>query len=113
MIPNSVTPAAAIDSILSVALDGSAHVDADKVLSIAGNDTGLTFITGDLMLSGLDNIRNQFKKTYAGLASQHQTIDQKRVRLIAPDGQLLLGVVTAMLGAPFFFWLILHHRSEA
>ncbi len=34
------------------------------------------------------------------------------VRLIAPDGQLLLGVVTAMLGAPFFFWLILRMRRE-
>jgi iron complex transport system permease protein len=32
------------------------------------------------------------------------------VRLIAPDGQLLLGVVTAMLGAPFFVWLILAMR---
>lgn len=29
------------------------------------------------------------------------------LRLIAPDGQLLLGVVTAMLGAPFFVFLIL------
>jgi iron complex transport system permease protein len=34
------------------------------------------------------------------------------VRLIAPDGQLLLGVVTAMLGAPFFIWLILSFRRE-
>jgi iron complex transport system permease protein len=34
------------------------------------------------------------------------------VRLIAPDGQLLLGVVTAMLGAPFFLWLILRLRGE-
>ncbi len=34
------------------------------------------------------------------------------VRLIAPDGQLLLGVVTAMLGAPFFLWLILRLRRE-
>jgi iron complex transport system permease protein len=32
------------------------------------------------------------------------------LRLIAPDGQLLLGVVTAMLGAPFFFWLIFRLR---
>ena len=29
------------------------------------------------------------------------------LRLIAPDGQLQLGVMTAMLGAPFFLWLIL------
>jgi len=35
------------------------------------------------------------------------------VRLIAPDGQLLLGVLTAMLGAPFFIWLILRMRREA
>ena len=34
------------------------------------------------------------------------------VRLIAPDGQLLLGVVTAMLGAPFFLWLIFRLRRE-
>ena len=33
------------------------------------------------------------------------------VRLIAPDGQLLLGVLTAMLGAPFFIWLILRHAE--
>jgi iron complex transport system permease protein len=35
------------------------------------------------------------------------------VRLVAPDGQLLLGVVTAMLGAPFFLWLILRLRRES
>ncbi len=34
------------------------------------------------------------------------------IRLIAPDGQLLLGVLTAMLGAPFFIWLILKLRRE-
>jgi len=34
------------------------------------------------------------------------------LRLIAPDGQLLLGVVTAMLGAPFFLWLILRMRRQ-
>jgi len=35
------------------------------------------------------------------------------VRVIAPDGQLLLGVLTAMLGAPFFIWLILSLRRDA
>lgn len=34
------------------------------------------------------------------------------LRSIAPDGQLLLGVVTAMIGAPFFFWLIFQTRRE-
>jgi iron complex transport system permease protein len=35
------------------------------------------------------------------------------VRSIDPGEQLRLGVVTAMLGAPFFFWLILKLRREA
>ncbi len=35
------------------------------------------------------------------------------LRLIAPDGQLLLGVVTALFGAPFFLWLILKLRRSA
>jgi len=35
------------------------------------------------------------------------------VRLASPDEKLLLGVVTALLGAPFFVWLILQLRSEA
>ena len=35
------------------------------------------------------------------------------VRSIDPSEQLRLGVVTAMLGAPFFFYLILKLRREA
>jgi iron complex transport system permease protein len=34
------------------------------------------------------------------------------LRLIAPDGKLLLGVATAMLGAPFFLWLIFKIRGR-
>jgi iron complex transport system permease protein len=34
------------------------------------------------------------------------------IRLISPDGQLRLGVVTALLGAPFFVVLILRLRRE-
>ncbi|MGB8602301.1 MAG: iron ABC transporter permease [Rhizomicrobium sp.] len=34
-------------------------------------------------------------------------------RLILPDGQLMLGVVTAMIGAPFFFWLVFRLRGQA
>ncbi|HWA90091.1 MAG TPA: iron ABC transporter permease [Rhizomicrobium sp.] len=35
------------------------------------------------------------------------------VRTVDPGEQLRLGVVTALLGAPFFFWLILKLRREA
>jgi iron complex transport system permease protein len=34
------------------------------------------------------------------------------VRLISPDEKLPLGVLTALLGAPFFVWLILRIRRE-
>jgi iron complex transport system permease protein len=40
------------------------------------------------------------------------TVADVAIRLVAPDGQLLLGVLTAMLGAPFFLWLILRLRRE-
>ncbi len=35
------------------------------------------------------------------------------VRLISPDEKLPLGVLTAILGAPFFVWLILRMRRDA
>jgi iron complex transport system permease protein len=34
------------------------------------------------------------------------------IRLVSPDEKLLLGVVTALIGAPFFIWLILQLRAE-
>lgn len=41
------------------------------------------------------------------------TVSDVLVRSIDPSEQLRLGVVTAMLGAPFFFYLILKLRREA
>lgn len=35
------------------------------------------------------------------------------VRLVSPSGQLPLGVLTALLGAPFFVWLVIRIRTEA
>ena len=34
------------------------------------------------------------------------------VRLLSPAGDLKLGVLTALIGAPFFLWLVLKTRSE-
>jgi iron complex transport system permease protein len=34
------------------------------------------------------------------------------VRFLSPSGQLPLGVLTALLGAPFFIWLIIRVRTE-
>ncbi len=34
------------------------------------------------------------------------------LRLLSPFGELRLGVVTALIGAPFFLWLVVRTRSE-
>ncbi len=34
------------------------------------------------------------------------------VRLLSPDRELKLGVLTALVGAPFFLWLVLRHRRQ-
>ena len=84
---------AAIDAQLQKAMEGAAAVDADRVLEIAEGEGELTFITGDVMLSGLDTIRARFAETYAGLASQQQTALEKRVRILGPDVALVMVVL--------------------
>jgi iron complex transport system permease protein len=34
------------------------------------------------------------------------------LRIVTPGGELRLGVLTALLGAPFFLWLVLRTRAE-
>ncbi|MFI0459893.1 MAG: FecCD family ABC transporter permease [Candidatus Thiodiazotropha endolucinida] len=34
------------------------------------------------------------------------------VRLLPVQGEIKVGVVTSLIGAPFFLWLILHHRGR-
>ena len=87
--PDDPAVVAAIDAEMQSAMAGAAAVDADKVLAIAEGKGELTFVTGDVMLSGLDTIRARFKDTYAGLAKQQQTVLEKRVRLLSPDVALL------------------------
>ncbi len=83
---------AAIDSILEETMEGSRNVDADRVLAMAEGEGELTFITGDVMLSGLDYIREIFRDTYAGIESQEQTIIEKRVRILSPDVAIVMAV---------------------
>ena len=44
------------------------------------------------LLSGLETIRGVFEDSYAGLASQEQTVVAKRVRLLSPDVAVLMVV---------------------
>ena len=51
-----------------------------------------TFITGDILLAGVEPIRAEFRKSYSKLLSQHQTLAQKRVRLLSPDVAVVMAV---------------------
>lgn len=88
--PEDPAVVATIDSIVQSMMEGAANVDADRVLAPAGDD--LTFITGEVMLSGLEPIRARFRETYAGLKSQQQKVIEKRVRLLSPDVAVLTAV---------------------
>lgn len=86
--PDDPAVVAVLESRLQTAMEGAARVDAAEVLGIAAAD--MTFITGDVMLSGLDSIRAQFEDTYSGLESQKQTVFEKQVRILSPDVALVL-----------------------
>ena len=86
--PEDPAVVAALESHLQTAMEGAARVDAAQVLGFADDD--MTFITGDVMLSGRDTIRAGFEDTYSGLASQQQTLLEKRVRVLSPDVALVL-----------------------
>lgn len=88
--PEDPAISSAIDAQVKAILDGSSAVDASKALAPAGGPGELTFITGDVMLSGLDDIRTRFTNTYAGLTKQDQTVFEKRVRVLSPDVALVL-----------------------
>lgn len=90
--PDDPSIVAAIDSVLQSAMAGAAAVDADKVLSIAEGNGELTFLTGDVLLTGIEPIREQFRSTYSGLLRQDQSISQKRVRLLGPGVAVLMFV---------------------
>jgi uncharacterized protein (TIGR02246 family) len=83
--PEDPTAIAAIDSLIQGAMEGAANVDADKVLAMAAGNGELTFLTGDVLLTGFEPIREQFRKTYSTLQHQQQTILEKHVRLLSPD----------------------------
>lgn len=88
--PNDPAAVAAIDSIVQSMMAGAREVNAAQVLSGAAPD--ITFITGDIMLAGLETLRARFDETYAGLTGQDQTLLDSRIRLVSPDVALVTAV---------------------
>jgi uncharacterized protein (TIGR02246 family) len=85
--PDDPAVVAAIESRLQAAMDGAAKADAEPVVASFRDDA--TFLTGDVLLSGLADIRTRFADTYSGLTSQQHTIREKRVRVLSPDVALV------------------------
>ena len=83
--PNDPVITASIDSLLTIALDGSSRADADRVLEPAAGTGELTLLVGNVTFSGIDKIREAFRATYAGLERQDQQIIEKRIRVLTPD----------------------------
>lgn len=88
--PNDPVITATIDSLLQAVMAGAAVADADRVLAAADSD--LTFLTGDVILSGLEPIRERFRATYAGLQRQDQTLIEKRITVLSPTVAIAFAV---------------------
>ena len=63
LYPEDPEAIAAIDALLDVTVEGTRNVDADQVLAMVSRDGEFTFINGDLMLTGLETIREDFEDT--------------------------------------------------
>ena len=90
--PDDPATIAAIEGVLSEAMEGARNVDADRVLAAAEGEGELTLITGDVMLGGVDYIREAFRETYSGLEGQDQTVLASRVRVLSPDVAIVIAV---------------------
>jgi uncharacterized protein (TIGR02246 family) len=90
--PEDPAVVAQVDAALRQAMAGAAAVDAEKALSVTTKDKDFTFVTGDLMLVGYENILPRFKDTYSMLEKQSTEITTSRVRLLSPDVAVLTAV---------------------
>jgi|GEM_PF-1431851 len=90
--PEDPAVVAQIDAAMRQAMEGAAAVDAEKALAVTTKDKDFTFITGDLMLTGYDDILPRFRETYSALEKQHTEITTSRVRLLSPDVAVLTAV---------------------
>jgi uncharacterized protein (TIGR02246 family) len=81
----------AVDSLMAQMMEAAARRDADGVLASADGDR-FTFVVGDVMLTGVEAARRDFKATYAGLQDQEHVVHEKRVQALGPDVALYTAV---------------------
>jgi len=76
---------AILDSMVSLARAGADAVDADQTMSPLNAEDNLTFMTGDVLIAGKQEILKAFRDTYAKIKAQRHVPVARQVRLITPD----------------------------
>jgi uncharacterized protein (TIGR02246 family) len=87
--PRDPAITAQIESALERTMEAAAQADADRVLAVAAGETDLTFVVGDVMLNGFDNIKDVFHDTYSSVLRQDHTVLRKDIRVLTPEVAVL------------------------
>ena len=83
--PEDPAVTAVLDSMVSLARAGADAVNAEETLRPLNAEENLTFMTGDVLLAGKDEILKAFRDTYARIKAQRHVPVARRVRLLTPD----------------------------
>ena len=90
--PEDPAVTAALDSAVAMARAGADAVDAAATLAPLNAEDNLTFMAGDILIAGKEEILKAFRDTYAQIKAQRHVPVARRVRLLAPDVALYSAV---------------------
>lgn len=90
--PDDPAVTAALDSVVALARAGADAVNAEQTLAPLNAEADMTFLTGDVLIAGKDEILKAFQRTYATIKAQRHAPVARRVRLLAPDVALYSSV---------------------
>lgn len=83
--PDDPAVMAALDSVVALSRAGADAVNADQALEPLNAEDNVSFMTGDLLITGKDEILKAFKQTYSTIKAQRHVPVGRRVRLLTPD----------------------------
>jgi len=89
--PNDPSVVAALDSMVFLAREGANDANAEQAIAPLKAESDFTFLTGDVLIAGKEEILKAFRDTYSHIHRQRFAPIARRVRLIAPDVALYVG----------------------
>lgn len=90
--PDDPAVTAALDSAVALARAGADAVDAEAALAPLNAEANLTFMAGDILIAGKEEILKAFRDTYARIKAQRHVPVARQVRLLTPDVALYSAV---------------------